>query len=140
MSPSGRSAVVEAPSPLAASLADQDRSWLCDFVSDDSRLSHGRHWHSWPPKGSTVPRDNGSTRRHHKANEAPAAPALSGTALCMVPMSLGGSGDSTGETRVKLAGDGMGDPVSAGDASDARRRAPGDAPKRARGRASTNDW
>jgi hypothetical protein len=30
------SAVVDAPAPPAASPADQDRSWLCNVISDDS--------------------------------------------------------------------------------------------------------
>ena len=35
-SPGARSAAVEAPAPPAASSADQDRSWLCNVISDDS--------------------------------------------------------------------------------------------------------
>ena len=35
-SPGAQSAVVEAPAPPAASPADQDRSWLCNVISDDS--------------------------------------------------------------------------------------------------------
>ena len=35
-SPEAPSAVVDAPAPPAASRADQDRSWLCNVISDDS--------------------------------------------------------------------------------------------------------
>ena len=35
-SPGALSAAVEAPAPPAASSADQDPSWLCDVISDDS--------------------------------------------------------------------------------------------------------
>jgi hypothetical protein len=35
-SPGAPSAAVEAPAPPAAGLADEDRSWLCDVISDDS--------------------------------------------------------------------------------------------------------
>ena len=35
-SPVAPSAVVDAPAPPAASPADQDRSWLCKVISDDS--------------------------------------------------------------------------------------------------------
>ena len=35
-SPGGPSAVGDTPPPPAASPADQDRSWLCDVISDDS--------------------------------------------------------------------------------------------------------
>jgi hypothetical protein len=36
VSPGAPSAVVDAPAPPAASPADQDRSWLCNVISDDS--------------------------------------------------------------------------------------------------------
>lgn len=35
-SPGAPSAVVDAPASPAASSADQDRSWLCNVISDDS--------------------------------------------------------------------------------------------------------
>jgi hypothetical protein len=35
-SPGAPSAAVGAPAPPAAGLTDQDRSWLCDVISDDS--------------------------------------------------------------------------------------------------------
>ncbi len=35
-SPGAPTAVVDTPAPPAASPPDQDRSWLCDVISDDS--------------------------------------------------------------------------------------------------------